>query len=729
MSEKPLTSSTETKRRNYVPKNDAEPESSSRRDPGTNEVPGASEVPERFQRSESGQQQIDPNLINETKNQIRALVQEIRDLAASDCSTQDFYQGFLTRTINALASVGGAVWLKNEQGNLQLEYQINLHQTKLKDNPSGQQRHGMLVESLISKGQPDLVGPHSGDDSEEGAANPTDFLIVAAPIATENEPDGLIEIFQRPGSGPTTQRGYLRFLVQMAEIASGFLKNQRLKEFSERQQMWHRLEKLVHRLHNGLNTRKTIYAIANEGRQFVECDRVSVALKDGRRFKIQAVSGLDTIERRAEQIKLLNRLTQTVVKADTPLWYGGDDADLAPQIEKSLQKYVDRSHSKMIAILPLHRVDPKQNSDEPTTRRKPVSIGAIIFEQLSDDRITSSLKRRAEVVQSHSCDALTNAMTHNGVFLMPLWKAIGAVPGVKASGRIPKTLIALTMLAAIIAAMCVIPYDFSLGANGKLVPEKRYEVYAPMDGILKEILVPKDPDAIVEKDQLLAVMANNDLLVEIETLQGELKTEVEHQEKLERTYKDLKEQIDRLELYGEIEKSIKVQESLKNKIALRQSKYKKLEIHAPARGQVVNWQIHQKLERRPVKTGQNLMTVVDPETQWQLELELPERRVEHLIKQQRESEEPLCATFTLASHPGKTYTGKIIEIDSKLDVHSDEGNAVLIRVTFDKSEIPPELLRSGTRVTAKFHCGKRSVGYVLFHELIETVQAKVLFWL
>ncbi len=718
MSDKPMTSA-ETKRRNYVPREHSETETKN----------DSSEIPQRFERTESGQQQIDPNLINETKNQIRALVQEIKDLAASECSTQDFYQGFLTRTINALASVGGAVWLKNEQGNLQLEYQINLHQTKLKDNPSGQQRHGMLIENLIAKGQPDLVGPQSSGEDSEGAANPTDYLIVAAPITTENEPDGLIEIFQRAGSGPTTQRGYLRFLVQMAEIASSFLKNQRLKEFSERQQMWHRLEKLVHNIHGGLNTKKTIYAIANEGRQFVECDRVSVAIKQGRRCKIEAVSGLDTIERRAEQIKLLNLLTGTVVKAGSPLWYGGDDADLAPQIEKNLQRYVDLSHTKMIAILPLHRVDPNAKPDDPETRRrKPTTIGAVIFEQLSDDRITSSLRRRAQVVQSHSCDALTNSLTHSGVFLMPLWKAIGAVPGVKASSRIPKALLALTALAALIVAMFVIPYDFSLGANGKLVPEKRYEVYAPMDGRLKEIFVPENPGAIVEKDQLLAIMINDDLLSEIETLQGDLKTELEQQKKL--TYAGIENlpRLDQLELRGEMDKSLQAEKSLRNKIKLKQAKLAKLKILAPARGQVVNWQIHQKLERRPVKTGQNLMTVVDPQTNWELEIELPERRVEHLLAQQKKSDEPLTATFTLASYPGQTFQGQVVKIDSQLDVYSDDGNAVLIRVAFDKADVPAELLRSGTRVTAKFHCGQRSIGYVLFHELIETVQSKVFFW-
>ena len=48
-------------------------------------------------------------------------------------------------------------------------------------------------------------------------------------------------------------------------------------------------------------------------------------------------------------------------------------------------------------------------------------------------------------------------------------------------------------------------------------------------------------------------------------------------------------------------------------------------------------------------------------------------------------------------------------------------------MSHDKQQLPE--LRSDTTVTAKVHCGRRSIGYVVFHELLETVQSKILFWL
>jgi hypothetical protein len=55
------------------------------------------------------------------------------------------------------------------------------------------------------------------------------------------------------------------------------------------------------------------------------------------------------------------------------------------------------------------------------------------------------------------------------------------------------------------------------------------------------------------------------------------------------------------------------------------------------------------------------------------------------------------------------------------------GSTVLVTLTFDRAAIRPEQLRPGATVTAKIHCGRRSLGYVWLHELWETIQSRVLF--
>ena len=100
----------------------------------------------------------------------------------------------------------------------------------------------------------------------------------------------------------------------------------------------------------------------------------------------------------------------------------------------------------------------------------------------------------------------------------------------------------------------------------------------------------------------------------------------------------------------------------------------------------------------------------------------------HLLQRTRESSQPVQVEFALVSHPGTEVEGTLEKIDATLDVYSDDGNCVKAIVRFDNSQIAPELLKSGTRIKAKLHCGTRSIGYVWFHELFESVQMAYKYW-
>ncbi len=694
------------------------------------------EIPSRFDKPKTKSDQADAQLVNQTKNQIRALVQEISDLAKSDCSVEDFYEGFLTRTTSALASVGGAIWVReNAQQPLQLHYHVNLKQTRLAKDKKAQARHSQMLRKLAEQGEPALVGPDSGSADEDLAGNPTDSLLIVGPLKIDNTTIGLVEIFQRPGAGPTTQRGYLRFLMQMCEIASDFLRNQRIRSFAAQQTMWQQVEQFMRLIHQGLDTKQTVFTLANEGRRLIDCDRVSVAMGKGRNCRIKAVSGLDSIERRAEQVKKLGSLSAAVIKAGQPLWYTGENDDLPPQIEKKMHAYVDKSHTKMLAIIPLFESKNETSGGlEPgnSAQKKPKPLGALVVEQLKDSRITPALEKRTALVVEHGQTALTNANEHNSIFLMPLWKSLGKATSAFEAGNRFKTLCALGVLGAVGAFLCLFPYSFGLGAKGSLTPETQREVFAQAAGTMIQVNVSDAGDTMAKQNQTLAVLKNTDIELEISKIIGEIaqySQEIDDNTRiLSATGREKLSTVERLEIKSKNDEAIQAVNSLQNELKIRQEEQKLLEIRSPIDGRVVTWNIRSNLLNRPVELGQSLMTIVPPDTKWQIELEMPERRLMHLLKAQKESDEPLKVTFGLFSNPGTEYEGEILRIDRKLDVYSDEGNSALVRVVFPNESVDPELLRSETRVTAKVHCGTRSIGYVMFHELIETVQSSFMFW-
>ncbi len=693
----------------------------------------ADAIPKRPGRRRVDLSDSDAALVDKTRSQIRELVQEVHQLAQKDCNVDEFYEGFLTRIVTALASVGGAIWLRDPSSkSIQLQCHVNLKQTSLNDNAQAQQTHGKLIQRLCESGEPSLVPPGTGSESANTGGNPTDHLLVVGPIQVDGDVVGLLEIFQRPGAGPSTQRGYLRFVLQMCEVASEYQSNLRLRSFQEQQKMWTQLERFVQLIHRKLDINDTVYAIANEGRRLIECDRVSVATMQGNRCVVKSVSGLDAIERRSEQVKTLGRLATAVVQSKTPLWYDGDNSSLPPRLEKRVNEHVEKSHARMFAVIPLLDVPPVPLDGDPFERaqasggEKP--IGAMIIEQLNESSIPSLLKERVEVVATHAQTALANSIDHQSIFLMPLWKAIGKSAQQFRGSRLIRSATILGVLAAVIGFLCLFPYPFSLGSRGSLVPESRQEIYAQLDGILTDIKVSNTGDSVVEKDQLLATMASSTLELQIGDVQGRIAQAISER-RISESGKTTGNDADERAAYAfQFERASQTIANLEKELAVKLRDRELLKVRAPIAGQIVNWQVRQNLLRRPVRFGQHLMTVVPPDTQWLIELEMPERRLAHLSRAMKDSDELLTVTFALLSWPGKEFEGELISVDQKLDVYSDEGNAALVRVRFPNEVIPQELLRSGTRVTGKVHCGTQSIGYAMFYELIETVKSKWQFW-
>jgi multidrug efflux pump subunit AcrA (membrane-fusion protein) len=667
----------------------------------------------------------DPQLVAEMKQEIRVLVQEIAELAAGDIAPGEFYAGFLTRVVSAMAAVGGALWIKGESGKLKLAYQVNLAKTGAERTPQDRTRHGHLIKSVLTGSQAILVQPGAAGGSEHEARNPTDLLLVLSPLVVEKEAEAVVEVFQRAGGGPSTQRGYLRFLVQMCDVACDYLKSRKLRQLQGSQSLWRELEQLVQELHRSLDLQQTAYAVVNEGRRMIGCDRVSLALAYGGKCRVEAVSGLDSIDRRASEVQRLANLATAVLRTREPLWSEAGQADLPDQIEQPLQAYVDQSHARLVAVLPLVR--PGENAS-------PAPIGALIIEQLRDARAGETLRTRSELVAQHSAAALSNAIEHSSVFLLPLWKQLGKATWLVRGRTLPKSLLVLALVITGITALAVVPTEFEVAARGKLQPAQRHEVFAPLDGIVAA--VPVRHGQIVEAGAVLAELSSTDIELELASLIGRQTTNQERLAALQRALLDTRSGSARLtpaeenRLGGEMLELRQEAENIERELSLLRQKQQQLTIVARERGQVVTWKVEDLLLHRPVQRGQGLLTLADPDGPWELELYLPERRIKHVQASGRRESPGIAATdvtFTLASHAGQTFHGHIVEIEQAAEVRGEEGNTVLVRVAVEKDELPP--LHDQTTVTAKIQCGRTSLGYAWFCDLIETVQSNVLFWL
>jgi multidrug efflux pump subunit AcrA (membrane-fusion protein) len=679
---------------------------------------------------------VDAEQVERAKREIQGLVQEIAEMSRTEISPAEFYDAMLNKVVAALAAPGGAVWTVNEGGGLQLMYQINLQQTGLIENQVGQQQHGRLLHQVLTGTEGALVAPHSGtgeattDNDENAAANPTDFLLVLAPVLNDQGPQGVIEIFQRSGARITTQRGYLRFLLQVCEFAGDFLKGRRLRHLSEKQTLWEQLETFTRTAHEKLDVRETAYTIVNEGRRLIGCDRVSVAIRRGNKCPIEAVSGQDTFDKRSNVTVMLSKLAASVVKTGEDVWYSGDTSDMAPQVEAALDTYVDESHTKAIAILPLTepRDEEAKFADENADHKPSRVIGALIVEQMVDSRTPDGFLQRVQVVRTHSASALTNALEYEGLFLMPVWRFLGKGTRLFRGRTLPKTLLAIAAIVGAIAFLCFYQIDFKLEGDAKLRPKVRQNVWAQVDGPVKQVLV--EHDALVKKGQVLLVQESDDLDKVLVDLNGKLNQDIAKFEatKFELDRNDELTDTERNQRESEVAELSESIDSLQKQLEVVARKKEQLKIRSPLDGRIVTSDVETRLLSRPVKQGDQLLEVADPTKDWELEVLMPEKRMGHIAKA-RANAAKLPVTFFLATNPEKELHGQVEMDELSAEVRGDSGNTVLVRVSFDQKKLHEVIAdpKIGASATAKIHCGKRAIGYVFFHDLVDFIRAKVLF--
>ncbi len=672
--------------------------------------------------------------VERTKQQIRGLVNEISELAKSDVEADEFYPSILQKIVAALAAMGGAIWLLDKDGAMRLSYQIQIDPLLTDGSNEDAIRHGRLLGRVMSQGKAELIPPHSSFGDQHEFANPTQFLLVMTPLAGDKRPTGVMEIFQRGDSQPDAQRGYLRFIEHMGKIIGEWLKGQSLQTVSDRHGLLQNADQFARLVHDNLDLRDTAYTIANEGRRLIECDRVSVAIAKGRTAKIKAISGQDTIENRSNIVAALNNLATKVIRSGEPLWYDGTTEDLPPQIEEAVEDYVDQSHGRTIAVLPIYRPEKTIEGDvltarnvSPESRHRGPAIGALIIEQIETQLERSTLQGRTDLVYEHSCRALSNSMAHSNIFMMPVWKFLDRATWMLRGSAMPKTLAILGLIAAALIAAFLVPIDFDLKGNGALQPVVQKDVFAHVDGEIEKIFVVQG--SAIQQGQPVVKMKNRDLEVEILNVEGQRSQAISRQGSMNFQYENRKgNDAERAQLQSELAEIDQQILNFGRQLEVLRMKESALMRVSPISGIVTTWDVEKKLAARPVVTGQLLMNVADYSKSWEVEVYMPEKRMKHLDTAFSKAKDGfLPCEFILLTDPATKHAGKLYpaSVHQRAEVHGEDGVAVKLRVVPDTMDgISP---RAGAEVKCDVKCGKQSFAWVWLYQPIEVARTYLFF--
>jgi hypothetical protein len=223
-------------------------------------------------------------------------------------------------------------------------------------------------------------------------------------------------------------------------------------------------------------------------------------------------------------------------------------------------------------------------------------------------------------------------------------------------------------------------------------------------------------------------LSNDDLDFELTRLSGEIKTA---RQQLATVQSARLEAIvpsaprdPRGQLAGEEERLKQVLQGLEQQYQHLGQRREELTVRSPIAGRIVTANLEQVLRSRPLRRGQQLLTVANEAGPWMLELNVADEDVGHVLAAQKAASH-LPIRFVVGTQPSATHHGTIAEIADWTDF-DDQGEPV-VRVTA-RIENPAGLAaRPGATATARIHCGRARLGYVWLRDLIELVRTKLFF--
>lgn len=670
-----------------------------------------------------------PDNIQDIRERVLQMARQIETLSRSQEPPDTFFPEFLKLLVGALGAQAGVVWLRDASNRLSLSYEINLADTGFRDNPQANALNQPLLGNVISTGEAASYSPL--DDSETEL--PTNNLHVLAAVQVDNEGVGVVQIFQRSDSPPDARPGFLQFVEQMCGYASRYFELQQNNATSQAPvDFWKQFERLILQLQRSLDVDEVAATTANDVRLLLGCDRLSVAVQRGKKVSIKAISGQDSVNPRANLVCAMAHLATKAMAMRDLVLYSGHVEHLAPQIEVPLADFVQESGSRMVMVVPLFQSDPLVASDDEEQNQKEKIeprnvIGCLIIEQISKSEPQAGLMERIDLVADHVAAALYNAQSYQQIFLLRFWKLLGRSLEWFHGRKLAKTAAVFAVLSAIGCAMVFIPWEYRVEGKGQLMPVVQRAAFAKVDGEVEEIYV-KDGEH-VKAGQKLLLLRNVELTMELNESEGQLNVEEEQIRKLAFNI-DEADTADKLDeatrMRGEKQQTEIRIRGLKERILKLKERDDTMLVRAPIDGVVATFRLEQLLKNRPVSRGETLVEVMDDSGDWRIELEVAEKRMGHILRAQEKLESPdLVVNYVPATSYERTYEGRLQEIATRSET-SEEGAVVELLISTDASVLPD--LRIGADVSAKINCGQRSLGYVLFGDVVEAAQRYFFVW-
>lgn len=763
---------------------------------------------------------LDSPALQQTKSEIRSLAAEIAQLASAALDPGEFYRGFLPRLCAAMGAKAAAVWrMGGNDSGLQLvaghslpnalldttyhslresaphapnaiesatfEFRPMEQATSQATPPSPS--HERILRCVIAEGQPILVPPGSVKVEADRPHNPLSDALIIIPVRIQEEVEFLLEVIQRPSGGPAAQRGYLRFVAQMADLMADYLRRQQLRELTLDRNRLNRIEGWLTAIAGASGGAECQALGADALRDLFAADRV-VVISNSRRCKVTALSGARSFDPRSEIVlaaeALLRRLLSSgklfqSVQADRPSEWLPQRLLASNRRTGAAGKSVASSANERLAESSI------ANELETPTGQTTATGERALQEQAAVDAFCHGLACRQAVVlpldgygvqwailayAEESGEPLLDITASDGDQSLRLARSIGGLMvdhsattgvvgwlatvllGQRWAGRLVGTnatggldpraqkaqerrrlamlwLMRLALVGLLVVIACF-PVSQQVAATAILQPRNKQMYYAPAAAIVTQVMA--DEGEAVRAGTPLLRLTSHELATQVESLQIELaKTQGDVEEKTSRLNRgDNLSPLQRDQLEFNLRELDTTLRSLQLQLSDAQQREQELSISARADGIIATWDLKNRLLNHPVQAGQLLASTFDPDDQWRLLLSIPDHRA-GLVSDALDSsaQGAVKVHFSLASHPDRVLEAFAVGMAPQVTVHGSDPNSSAARVVKtealmqDAAALP--LKKDGAIARASIDCGRVPLCWLVFRDAAWAISSRI----
>ena len=647
---------------------------------------------------------------------VHQLADELAVLTSSGNSVDSVIDTFLHKLTQAVGGVGAACWVCQPNGQLKLWSGIGLKDC-LHDGDRPTAEHYRILECVVAERQPTLVPPRSVKLDRSRPQNPSDESLIIIPMRTTHDVTHLLEVFHASSGGPASQRGYLRFVMQMSELLVNALRSDTLHASVAKAARVSDIHQYVAEVDNaGLNEQWNQIADALRSK-FDVTQLVLLKLKN-RSARVLAIADTSAFDERSELILAIQEFAQACIQAERT---GQDSAlslsaqDLAESIGcKSLDLVSANSQDTWLST---DLKDAGESTVGDRVEKSSVRLAVICGYR---DEAEQSAWERSQVMAS-SLKILSNQTVAAGRRRVSL----DSLPLANIKGL--KVLLGATVLLAI----SLIPVPQKFEAKAVLRPKQMVAYYAPVSSTVESILVREGEQ--VEKGQPILRLNSDELkgqdvrysaeVARLSDLVADLRDTLGKQSELSNeTIAKLKLQQHNYELELAATKELQI---------LVEKQIEKLTVTAKQAGVVSTFGQAGSLLGKPVKQGDRLVATIPNNTTWMFELEIPQRRwgtiLESYSKLQNAYPNGLPVQVSMLGNSVDLLSCELIpegeSVSSSIFRQDADEAVVKAYVGAFGEELP--IVKDGAIGTAAIDCGRVSLGWLLVRDAYLTLTSKI----